>query len=384
MTNEVIRKCDETLEEYKIRLFENKSEYSLSWYDVTLLLNGAYGTNFSVSKYKREARKLGYCKKKEDTSMQDLLLEFRKERMKMSDERTQINAYVRQISREETIIEIAKQAAAAMNNKKQLCDTQIFSYQGENEGILLLSDWHYGIEVNNYWNRYNPDICKVRVERLRDIVLDKCRKNNVRRLHILNLADLICGRIHLSLRLESRIDVVTQIIEVSEILGELLCDFAKQVKVDYYDCLDNHSRLEPDKSASLDLESLARITAWYLKFRQLPESITIHDNKFDEGIIDLTCLGHKVLGAHGDRDKQNKAIENLSLMTRDSYDLICTAHMHHFSADERNETLLISNGSLMGTDTYAKNLRLTSKPSQTLIIATEENVADSIHRIILP
>ena len=31
------------------------------------------------------------------------------------------------------------------------------------------------------------------------------------------------------------------------------------------------------------------------------------------------------------------------------YDLILTAHMHHFSSEEQNETMRISNGSLMGT-----------------------------------
>ena len=63
--------------------------------------------------------------------------------------------------------------------------------------------------------------------------------------------------------------------------------------------------------------------------------------------------------------------------------ILLTAHRHHFSADESNECLVVSNGSLMGTDSYAANLRLSSKPTQNLIIVSEDNVAQSIYRIIV-
>ena len=63
--------------------------------------------------------------------------------------------------------------------------------------------------------------------------------------------------------------------------------------------------------------------------------------------------------------------------------MILTAHLHHFSADEKDDTLTISNGSLMGTDTYSKNLRLYSRPSQNLIIATPNNCFYSLERMVL-
>ena len=37
----------------------------------------------------------------------------------------------------------------------------------------------------------------------------------------------------------------------------------------------------------------------------------------------------------------------------------------------------------MGTDNYAESLRLDSAPSQNIIIVTEDNVAETIHRVIL-
>ena len=72
------------------------------------------------------------------------------------------------------------------------------------------------------------------------------------------------------------------------------------------------------------------------------------------------------------------------MMTKIHYDLILSAHLHHFSADEKNETILISNASLMGTDDYAQSLRLNSKPSQNLIILGEDNPLECIYNIPLP
>ena len=145
---------------------------------------------------------------------------------------------------------------------------QLIPFSGESidisdesrEGLLLISDWHYGLEFSNPWNTFSPEIVRERVAKLTKDTIKYCKKYEIGRLHVLNLADLIAGRIHLTIRLESRIDVITQIMEVSEILAEMLYIFhTAGLDVDYYSCTDNHSRVEPDKTQSLDLESLCRI-----------------------------------------------------------------------------------------------------------------------------
>ena len=70
-------------------------------------------------------------------------------------------------------------------------------------------------------------------------------------------------------------------------------------------------------------------------------------------------------------------------MTHRHYDMLCTAHLHHFSCDEQNQSIVVSNSSLMGVDRYAERLRLTSDPSQTLIISTDKNACECIYRIVL-
>ena len=57
-------------------------------------------------------------------------------------------------------------------------------------------------------------------------------------------------------------------------------------------------------------------------------------NNFSDDIITTTILGHPVAAVHGDKDKQATIVANLSMITRNIYDLVCAAHLHHFSADE--------------------------------------------------
>lgn len=387
-------KGDETYKQYKSRITSLKDSYGLTWFDVRDLINSECNVNHDESVY----RKYYYTHIKNQNTAStetnispdiseedDLWIKIRKEKIKASDIKNQAQAFIRRLSREETLIEIAHDAASQISSKKILSEYKepLWIKSGDSAAILQLGDWHYGIECDNYWNTYDPKIAEKRIAKLRDRVIEKCAQNKCKEIHIVNLSDLISGRIHLSIRLQNRIDVITQIIRVSEIMAELLTDLSKYMDVHYYDCLDNHSRVEPNKKDSLDLESLVRITPWYLKARLNSDNIHIHDNKFGEDIISFKCLGYDIVGVHGDNDKPLKVVDNLTLLTHKHYDLVLTAHLHHFGGDEKNQTLVISNGSLMGTDSYAEKLRLSSRPSQNLIVVTKDSVADSIHRILL-
>lgn len=384
------RKEHETTSDYINRICALKPVTKMTWTEIAMLINETCGLNYSESTYRKGYAKANYsivddddCKELDEDTKK--LVRARAIKMQASDERTQINAYIRRLSREETIKDIAHDFAMNMSSKKILENyADEIKNDGNREAILELSDWHYGIEIDSYWNKYNTDIAKTRIAWLLNKVLKYCNQNNISKIHVVNLADLICGRIHLTLRLQSRIDVITQIMEVSELLAEFLTELSGKMEVHYYDCLDNHSRLEPNKKDSLSLETLARITPWYLKERLADNSdITIHDNEYSPEIITFECCGHNILGVHGDNDKPSQVVDNLSLMTHKHYDMILTAHLHHFSGDEKNDTVVISNGSLMGTDDYAEKLRLSSRPSQNLIIANDETPCEMIFRIVL-
>jgi len=382
--------------DYIQRVVLLKDLLDCSWSEFAKIIEDASGIHKDESRFRKLYHSMTDNQKSEAvlsddessylSNLQDILLEIKKERAKLSDERVQNGRYVRRLAREESIKEIAESFADRMSKEKALSVDKFFEKYATNsvkEGILLISDWHYGLEFENAYNRFNPEICRERVSRLVAEVIKRCEENCIRNLTIINLSDLIAGRIHTQIRIQSREDVISQIMEVSEILAEMIVRLSEKMHISYFDCLDNHSRIEPNKSESLDLESLARFIPFYLRQRLKGFDVSIYDNEFSEDIITCTVCGHNVAGVHGDKDKPLVALDKITLVTRQSYDLMCTAHLHHFSADEKCGCVTVGNGSLMGTDDYAMNLRLHSEPSQTLIIATPQNVCDAIYKINL-
>lgn len=393
MFNTFSKQDNEGVIDYILRLSDMKKDNKdITWQFIADCVHQEYGLSRSESWVRKTVKDaLGLSNNEEDLLeqireqkqlMDETYMNIRKEKVKLSDERCQVNAYYRALSREDTIKEIALVTAQEMSSKKML-PTYVLKDCGDKEAILCISDWHYGIEITNPWNEFSPEICKERVSKLLEKTIKRIKENKVKRLHLANLGDLIAGRIHLGLRLDSRFDVITQTIGVSEILAEFISSLSKYVKVEYYDCVDNHSRLEPNKKEAQELETLSRIIPWYLKER-LKDNVNffLHENEFGADLITFETMGYKVIGCHGDKDPI-KNIDHLSMMTEQHYDLLLTAHAHHFACEEKNRTVALGNGTLMGTDSFAQRLRLSSTPSQNLIIVSNDNPTECIYRIVL-
>lgn len=409
---------DETDMEYIHRICSVKEDLGMTWKEISELFKENLGMCYSPSYYSKNFKagnfnpvvnvetttscdsmcetcdNLSEClvdwaeslSSKEDY-VNNKLRELAMKKVEVSDLVTQNNAYMRRLSREQTIRDIAHDYAVTMSDKKILEAPElddVWTDYSDAEGVLLLSDWHYGMVCDNPWNKFDPDICKERVYKLLSKTIQIIKKENISHLHVLDLADLIAGRIHTQIRIESRFDVITQTMQVAEILAEFLNELSYHCGISFYSCLDNHSRLEPNKKESMDLESLARLIPWYLTERLKDnDCVEICENTYGADIITCKVAGHNIIGVHGDNDSPTHALERLSLMTHQHYAMLCTAHLHHFSADEQHQSMVVSNSSLMGVDRYAEKLRLTSDPSQTFVVATPENVCECIYRIVL-
>ena len=372
---------DNSINKYIFDLYLQKDIDKLSWSDIADKVNEKYNLDLSSESCRKRVSRF---QELEPTNLDDKL-ESKKEKYKLADVHNQINALIRRISREETIKEIAKEYAASLNEiyKLPVYTGEKIHYNKKKQATLLISDWHYGIDIDNIFNKYNPDICKQRVAFLRDRVLNIMKQEGINSLNIINLGDMIAGRIHQPIRLNSRIDVVTQAMDVTEIIAQFITHLSLPgYKIDYYSTTDNHSRIEPNIKDSLELESLSRIIDWYLKERLSHNKLVkFHDNFYGDDIVTFNVLSYRIAAVHGNKDKLDKVIDNISTFTQRHYDMICSAHYHHFSCEEKNETVLVSNSSLMGTDDFAYNLRLNSKPSQVLVISTEDNVCHHIYKI---
>ena len=397
-TMDFMKNEGESVLDYILRFADlKKSDKNITWQFIADCVEREFGLSRSESWVRKTVKDaLGLSLGEEEdllekiteqkAAMDESYATMRKERYKLSDERTQVNALYRALSREETIKEIALLTAQEMSSKKILSTYNSKSVEDvdDDEAILCISDWHYGLDFENPWNKFSPEICEARVSKLLSETIKRIRKHKCKTLHLVNLGDLIAGRIHLGIRLQSRFDVISQTMKVSEILAEFITSLTKYVNVEYYDVIDNHSRLEPNKKDAMDLETLARIIPWYLNTR-LKDNVrfTLHENTFGCDLSTFSVMDYNVIGVHGDKDKPINVIDRLQAHTRSHYDLVLMAHRHHMSMDESSGTLLVCNGSLMGTDDYASNLRLNSPSSQNLIICNKDSIMSTFYRIEL-
>ena len=390
------RNIGETVEDYQIRICGLKETSGLTWQHIADIINTELDLNFSESKYRKDYAVFmrGYAKKEAEYVNSDnilkqyneKILELKKEKVKLSDERIQNNNYIRSLARIDVLKEIASNCASqiAKTNEFVLEPYRQSNDNSKRVGVLQTSDWHLGEIVESYLNKYNTDILITRLDKLINKVIDYCTKFNLTKLYVINLGDLISGLIHLKLRLETRENVIQQTIKASELMANILYKLSKYVKIEYYSVLDNHSRVEAERKDSISLESFAQITQWYLttRFKDY-DRVHINSNEYDEETCTFEIFGHNFIGVHGHLDAPYKVVSNLSMMTGKFYSVCLTAHLHHFNCDEQSETIVVSNGALIGTNNYAKDIRAKSKARQNLIIVTKDNPCEAIFPILL-
>ena len=245
----------------------------------------------------------------------------------------------------------------------------------ESEAVLLFSDLHIGIECDHFYNKYNKEIAVKRVQMLLDSVNEYCKTFKVKRLNILNLGDCIQGVIHVNARIEQGMDVVSQVIEASEIVAQFLNGLQEAApQVIYRSCTDNHSRVVADLHQHLEKENLYRLMDWYLQERLKGSAVIFKNDNLDIGLGKFSLLnGKKIMFAHGHQDSINTVFQNWVGATQEYIDYLCIGHYHCEKMKSYQNARVIVNGSIVGTDSYALSKRLFSKPSQVMLVFDEDN-----------
>lgn len=257
----------------------------------------------------------------------------------------------------------------------------------DNEAVLVLSDWHYGMIASNVWNEYNTSIADERIACLRDKVIDKLKLHAVGKLHVVLLGDLINGAIHATSRIMASENAIDQLMHVSERIAELIAELDWYVDSTYVYCTyGNHARVTANFKESIHSDNMERIIPFWLKerFREL-QGIHIMNSNVHE-IVRMNVCGHEIAAVHGDLDTGKDAALILSKLYEKNFgermEYLLSGHFHNSFVTENLGIEQIGVGSLCGADEFAKNKRLFSKPSQTLLVFNDDGL-DSIHEIIL-
>lgn len=296
-------------------------------------------------------------------------LEIKKEKVKLQDMRNLVNKQVRELGRKENLSEILEEKLEQLNMQPKIINDEYKSRVSSNRDMIcLISDIHYGLKTTNALTPYDSDICKQKMNYLIDKTIKFSLENDVDKLYVMILGDEISGLIHNTTRLEQREDVITQVLEVSELLYESIMKLANNLPFIVVGLAQgNHSRVMADKKDSLEQENFTRLVREFLKLRLSNVSnVLLLENKFDESIIELNIRGYNVLGLHGQNDRLNN-VSRLTEMFDKKIDYVCFGHYHQSKEFENNKTEVIVNGCFSGDD-YSKRLRLYNKPIQKLLL----------------
>ena len=383
MNSKYLRKENEEDLDYAMRLIDIKKEErpdDLDWGDIVELLGldlnkdslrKSQDTIFGgIAVYKKMKDKELISKPADyQQEVQIQLQELKKERIRLSDERAALNRRLRNEARKESMHDLITECAQSLktedNKIKPVCVEEEF----EKAAILTLSDFHFGLEINEFNNVYNADVFYQRLNKILGKTIEYIQLNKVRTLYVLGLGDYMSGIIHTTTRIENRENIVQQVIKVSEALSQMLTELSKFVEIYYYDVTDNHGRVFPNKDDWENEDNFSLFVRWYLDARfKDNEYIHIMQNTYSNEIGVVEIFGRNYAFTHGHRDKISNIVQNLSLMTKKCYDAMFMAHCHHYEANEVHGTYVYMNGTLSGTDMYANNERKTSNPSQNLFI----------------
>lgn len=378
-------KSNESLEAYKVRLCKNKDLYDLRWQDISELWFDETAEKKSPDWFRKFWRfySEGYNDAAKDNSgsneqiqeLEEKIIEFEQMKIRYADRKREYFNPNRVEARMKELIEVALDEVKKLSFSKPLeWSIKEFENNSDREGLLLISDTHYGLFANNYWNDFDNDEFKRRMTKLVNKTIEYGHLHEIKTLNVFLLGDLINGLIHQITRINNTVDAVTQTVHVSEIISEVLAKLANEFEhVKVYNVRGNHDRVTPNKKDEIAKESFNDFVPHFLQLRLGHiKNIELMKNKYDDEIIVADILGYKVFGVHGHKDKVKDVNHNLSQMTREFADYIVMGHTHHHEENEDHGVEIIVNRCFSGVDEYAKDIRRTSKAAQMFIVFDRE------------
>lgn len=303
------------------------------------------------------------------------MIELRKERQKFYDMRNAFNRVIRERSRQEELNEILVSAVQS-GNLPRLSYEPAYIEPSDNDLLCSLNDIHYGIDIHNAWNTYNPEICRKMMCRYLDRIITIAERHGSENCYVFNNGDSISGKIHYTIQIENKENVIEQVKGVSELIAEFLAELSKHFNtVTFVSVAGNHSRLDTKDNSPLD-ERLDDLIDWYLSARlQNFENIIVGGSeKIDSTMYLLDIRGKTYAGVHGDFDGSATKIAALQTMARRPLYAVLSGHLHHNKIDEVQGVKTIMAGSFMGMDDFCIQKRIYGKPEQMVCVCDDSGV----------
>lgn len=386
---------NEKEEQFIWRLGQAKDSDNLdmSWDEISDIINKEFRTD--ESEYRSEA---AYRKpyqqarryfeanvfntyKDEDSYFKELQLqkqELEKEKVKTRDERNELKRVIREEARKESYKEQILRCISEYQCSPLLYDeskqfTGIF--KTDNDLIISCTDIHAGIEINNFFNRYNENVLKDRFNQYLDKIFEVQLRHGSESAHVI-LSELVSGLIHNELRIENNQNLIEQFLTVTNYIAEFLSELSYHFNtVNVYICPGNHSRISPKKEDSLKGENIDHLALPFLEAKlQNFKNITFNTNKIEESIALFQVRNQIIMASHGDKDSPSNVVQKFTLLFGMRPNIVYLGHRHTNGLSTVYDVKVIQSGAMSGSDNYCMDKRIKNKPEQTISVVTKNGL----------
>ena len=315
----------------------------------------------------------------EDTYLSELRLqkqELEKEKVKVRDERNELRRMLREEARKESYVDLIKRTISESVIEPLDYQPNNVTADGNNDLIVTLFDLHAGINVNNYFNTFNDDVLRERMNKYLDKIIEIQNRHQSENVCVI-MSELLSGYIHPTIRIENNQNLIEQFVSVCEYISEFLAELSKHfITVNVFMAPGNHSRLMPNKDQSLRNENMDLLALPYLRAKlQNIDNVLIHDNDVDCMIAMFRVHNQTIFAVHGDKTSMNNVADKLTAFIGFRPNLIYMGHMHTNAMTTFHDTKCLQAGSLMGGgDEYCLDHMLKNKPEQIVSVITDDGL----------
>lgn len=309
--------------------------------------------------------------------------EIRKEKQKLFDERAALTKLLREQGRIESMFDIVKRAIEEYQPIKfDYVPTKI--QDSDNDLIIHLTDVHCGVDIISKFNVFNIDILKQRLQKYLDEIIDIKNTYKSQNAYIILGGDMIQGIIHLNSRIEAKENVVTQIMEVTDLVSNFIYELSKAFQyVEVHTTAGNHSRSTANKEETTRGDNFDLLIPFACK-KDLKniQNVKFVDNELECDIATFKVRGHMVYATHGDKDTVKNVVYHMTQFARKAKlplpDMCYLGHRHTNGLTTVDDVKVIESGCVDGMDSYAIDKRLVGTPEQTVTVVTENKMIKAL------
>lgn len=308
------------------------------------------------------------------------------ERQKLRDLSRQVNTVYRSESRSELLRETIEEAVKNLPAFKIDKRVPVQKTDGKSKSLAVaFGDFHYGADIHveglygEVINEFNSKVFEERMLKLLDEIVAICQKENIDKVYLLMVGDLLDGMLRQAQLMRLEYGIVESTMRLSEFMASWINALSVFVAVDVRCSMGNHSEIRPlrSKNREFEEENLEKVILLYLDARLRNNENVFVDNKCRRYVL-VEIEGYNFLLLHGDGEKNIDQIAKEAInVYNEPIDFFICGHKHKeqeypMGMTDSGNSIVIRVPSICGVDKYAQSRGYGGKPGAIAMVIEKD------------